>query len=1186
MNRMRYFIFILPLILAACQTTGNRDTIANLRGTKMEIKEEKLEDGLDKAMESYERFLQDTLDSSFTPEALRRLADLKIEKEYGTLTETDPDNIREQAALLTAPEPMTRVTVEKAAESDDRPDRSQASEESEADFEKRATRNQQAVAPVEASEEPLEAAGDLEKAGPLEAIALYKKLLEEYPLYDRNDQVLYQMSRAYEELGRIDEAMDVMDRLRREYPGSRYIDEVQFRRAEYFFSHKKYLDAEDAYSTIAKIGIGSSYYELALYKLGWTFYKQELYEEALHKFIALLDHKVSIGYDFEQTEDEAEQKRMQDTFRVISLSFSNLGGADSVVEYFARYGQRSYEDSIYSQLAEFYFDKRRYADASETYNAFVERNPFHKASPGFHMRVIEIHAAGGFPSLVLESKKAFATNYGLNAEYWKHFESDSRPEVIGWLKTNLTDLANHYHACYQDPNQAVDKPVNFGEAFHWYREFLSSFPTDAESPVVNYRLADLLMENQSFGQAAVEYEKTAYGYPADENSSKAGYAAVYAYRQELAAAAPEDSDTVKREAVRSSLKFVDTFPEHEKAAIVLRAAADDLYVMEEYDQALAAATKLLTTFPNADTETVRAAWLVSGHSSYELGQYSRAEVAYLKVLDLLPADDETREDLADNLAASIYKQGEQANAAQDYRAAADHFLRVGRMAPTSKIRPNAEYDGAMALIQLKEWGSVAKVLTGFRNTFPEHELQPEVTQKLAYVYKEDGKLSMAAGEYERIERESQDDEVRGEALQIAAELYAQDGDSDRALEVYRRYVEYFPQPAELNVETRNNIADILKAKNDRDAYFEELKQIIAIDSDAGDERTPRMHYLAAKAALVLVQATYDRFTAVKLVEPIEVNLRKKQDLMKAATQEFGDLTAYEFDETTAAATFYIAEIYAHFSNALMTSERPEGLSALELEQYELAIEEQAYPFEEQAIGVHESNFELISRGIYNEWVKKSVERLAEFVPARYDKPEAAGTVMASLETYEYAIAGPAPVPPPDEDTFAKEDSSIEEPDRGEEPEADGSADFEELLPVEQPEPVAVVVEESQAVAPDPVEKQEALDVVDPENPTMIVQQESEVETVEVSRFEETSPAEEPEAVEDTASESPETDEKSEAVENVVGEEIPVTQVPAEEPTGIENVDAEVSSPAEEPEVVEDTASETPAPDEQPESATK
>jgi len=524
-------------MLFACSSISSKDTIAELRTRHIEIKEEKIEGGIEKAMVRYQRFLEETPDSALTPEAIRRLADLKIEKEYGTITEGSGSAGPAAAAERSA---LPEVASAAGTLSDQAPERGPVHDESDADFEKRATLSQPIDSMAAAGDRPVEGFDDLERKGAREAIGLYKKLLKNYPGYERNDQVLYQMSRAYEELGQVKEAMAVMDRIVRDYPGSRYIDEVQFRRAEYFFVHKRYLDAEDAYESIVQRGVGSSYYELALYKLGWTFYKQELYENALHRFIALLDYKVSEGYDFEQTKDEQERKRADDTFRVISLSFSVLGGADYVVEYFSDHGKRSYEDIVYSNLGEFYFDKRRYADAAATYNAFVDRNPFHKAAPNFHMRVIEIQAAGGFPSLVLESKKKFATTYGLKAEYWNYFEPGDRPDVLGFLKTNLTDLANHYHACYQDKRQAEDKPANFEEALHWYREFLASFPMEIESPVINYQLADLLLENRSLGAAAVEFEKTAYEYPLHEKSSLAGYAAVSAYREQLVAAAPED----------------------------------------------------------------------------------------------------------------------------------------------------------------------------------------------------------------------------------------------------------------------------------------------------------------------------------------------------------------------------------------------------------------------------------------------------------------------------------------------------------------------------------------------------------------------------------------------------------------------------------------------------------------------
>ena len=71
MNRMGRLICALPVLLMACQSVGNRDTIARLRHVQIEIKEEKLEGGLEKAMQSYQRFLEETPESALTPEAIR-----------------------------------------------------------------------------------------------------------------------------------------------------------------------------------------------------------------------------------------------------------------------------------------------------------------------------------------------------------------------------------------------------------------------------------------------------------------------------------------------------------------------------------------------------------------------------------------------------------------------------------------------------------------------------------------------------------------------------------------------------------------------------------------------------------------------------------------------------------------------------------------------------------------------------------------------------------------------------------------------------------------------------------------------------------------------------------------------------------------------------------------------------------
>jgi TolA-binding protein len=987
--------------IAACASNPDKQTLAKLDDVQPDVEEVAIGDSLDQAVQAYRRFLDETPDGEMTPEAMRRLADLEIEKQYGI---NGDGEIRE----LPAPR-QSGVRADagdglaSAAPDTGGPD---GLAESDEDFEARTTKEQgfSSASGAESLQLP-EGAEDPSVAGPMEAIRIYKKILAEYPSYERNDQVLYQMARAYDEVGQPDEAMAVMEDLIQRYGYSRYIDEVQFRRGEYLFTRRRFRAAEQAYQAIVDIGSSSSYYELALYKLGWALYKQEFYEEALHEFIALLDYKLSVGYDFDADHEGEDERRVADTYRVISLSFSNLGGPEVVNEYFSKYGSRSYEDRIYSNLGEFYLSKLRYNDAATVYNAFVELHPYHRVAPRFGMRVIDIYEQGGFPLLVVEAKKDFATKYGLQADYWDYFDPADSPDVLGYLKTNLTDLANYYHALYQDENLAEDKVANFNEAARWYREFLDSFPADEQSPSINYQLADLLFENEDYEEAATEYERAAYQYAPHEQASEAGYAAIYAYRKSLEVASAADELRLKNATVESSLKFAENFPDHEHAPVVLGAAADDLYEMKDFETAILAAHKLIDRYPGADRPLLRSAWAVLAHSSFELALYADAEQAYTRVLEFVPEDDEDRQALVDNLAASIYQQGEQASQSGDYQTAADHFLRIKDAAPTSEIRAAAEYDGASALIRLENWSRAADVLEDFRSSFPDDKLQPEATKELASVYRQAGQLDRSAGEYERVAAESDDPELRREALLQAGDLYEQAEDTDSALGVYVRYLSEFPRPLDVAQETRFKVAGMYKTKGDVTHYQDTLGEIVASDDAAGADRTDRSRYLAAQSALVLTEPLYERFAEIELTQPFEQSLSEKKKRMDAAMEAFEGLTEYEVGEVTAAATYYIGEIYFQFSQSLLNSERPADLKPDELAEYDSALEEQAYPFEEQAIDVHERNFELIAAGQYNEWVQRSLDRLGEMVPGRYAKHEISTGFLGSIDTYAYRSPG-------------------------------------------------------------------------------------------------------------------------------------------------------------------------------------
>ncbi|HJW45727.1 MAG TPA: tetratricopeptide repeat protein, partial [Lysobacter sp.] len=538
------------------------------------------------------------------------------------------------------------------------------------------------------------------------------------------------------------------------------------------------------------------------------------------------------------------------------------------------------------------------------------------------------------------------------------------------------------------------------------------------APAANYQFADLLRENGDFRGAAAQYERTAYEYPAHEKAAAAGYAAIFAHRENLKVAAASEQgaseqERAKRATVASSLRFADTFPQHEQAPIVLVAAAQDLYDLKDYAAARDAGRKLLEKFPSVTKELQRTAWTVVAHSSFELAEFPVAEQAYVQVLVATPANDESRPQLIENLAASIYKQGEAANTAGDYRTAANHFQRIKQAAPTSKIRAGAQYDAGAALMRLQDWKGAAQVLDEFRRDNPNHELVKDATKQIANAFQQAGELGSAAGEYERVANESAEPALRAEALLLAGKLHEDAKDLDRALAVYTRYVSEFPKPAGDVVETRQRMAEIYKARGDDARYRTELQNVVQADAKAGPERNSRTRTLAGRASLVLTEPLYTRFASIELKQPFEKSMAAKQKAMSEAIKSFNALVPYEVPDVTAAATFYMAEVYANFSRSLNESQRPTGLKDGDLQEYNDQLDEMAFPFEEKAIGLHEKNMELMEAGVHSPWIEKSLGRLAQLVPARYARPEASTGFLGQADRYEYIqpatkVAGATP----------------------------------------------------------------------------------------------------------------------------------------------------------------------------------
>jgi len=843
------------------------------------------------------------------------------------------------------------------------------------------------------------------------AIRQYRDYLKTYPNDPGNDRVLYQLARAQEQGGALEESLKTLDLLVAQYPKTSYFDEVEFRRGEILFTLRQYAKAEAAYTLVLGSGGGGDnpYRERSLYMQGWSKFKQGNLEEALSSFFGVLDSKI-VGIrddDLAKTDklSRADKELVDDTLRVIGISLANLKGADSIPPYITSDARRSYEFRVYQQLGQLYIKQERPKDAADTYAGFARLNPLDEQAPAMQAQVIAIDQEAGFDQLALSAKKDYVAQYGLDGGFRK-----ANPE--GWekaqplVKAALAELAQRYHASAQKTKSKDD----YVEAAKWYRAWLAEFGSDPQAAENNFLLAEVLYESGQFSASAVEYEKTAYEYPTHPHAADAGYSALLAHAAEQKGVAGDALTPLQRAGVDSELRFAAAFPNDSRTPAVLTNAADTLFKLHDNDHAASVAEQVLALNPPATAAQRRVAWTLVAHTAFEAGKFDKAEKAYGEVLALVPANDPARGELTERLAASIYKQGEQARTAGDNKAAAANFARVAVAAPGSAIRVNAEYDAAAALIALKDWPGAARALEAFRQRYPNHALQGDVTANLALAYSEQQQWAPAAAQYERIAlapATTAEAQTRARAaLWQAATLYeraaASDPDSVKAgkprpadaaanraaaAKDYERYLKQYPSPLEPAVEARYRLAQLAHVDGNAAAEAAQMHAIFVADQNGAAARTDRTRTLGALGALADARPAFEAYQKVALVEPLAKNLKIKKAKMEDALKAYAVASDYGVAEVTTAATYDVANVYQDFAKALTTSQRPKKLSKLELEQYNEMLEEQADPYVLKAIELHGINAHRTTQGLYDEWVRKSFDALKTLQPARYNKTE-------------------------------------------------------------------------------------------------------------------------------------------------------------------------------------------------------
>jgi len=840
----------------------------------------------------------------------------------------------------------------------------------------------------------------------VEAIKSYREVLDKYPNSPDNAEVLYQLAKAYDMEGRQDEALKMLERLTSRHPGYPNIAEAYFRMGDIYFSLQKYKQAEQAYTSVTNLKL-DKFNINAHYMLGWTYYKQYRFRKSLSAFAYVLNNSLNNASDLD-TLPKGKKAMVEDALHSISLAFDKEGGPE-VIASIPEVAKKRYAWMLYKGLGDYYLGKELFEQSAEAYRLYVTKHPKSHRAPVLHQKLVDTYMQGKFIKQALREKENYVAAYGVYSSFPGN-KNGIRKDIEPVIKKYLQELAENHRADGKDLIASLEKTgpgkvlpknrarvkkdglVSLDKAAKFYQQYIDTFPTDSQIDQMRFKKAESLFDAGLFEQAIKDFELVAYqpvGTSAKKEASGAGYAAMICYEKVIASLknGSNEQKSWQAKAVESMLRFAGKFDKHEKSPQVLTNAAEYMFSLNQYQRAIDTTSKLIAGNKALDRNLKKTAYGIMGVSYFKLERYKEAEVNYLAQRSLVPAKSEEYVTITENLATSIYKNSQKIEASGDKAAAAKEFLRIKKLAPDSKARPNAQYDAVALLTELEMWTSVIPEVIELQAKYPKHKMAVEFPRTLAFAYEKSGQWLKSANAYMVVHEKDPDSNKRREALFHSAHMQEKNKNYTEAAKLFKRYAYAYEKPFDMRMEARYHAAINYGHLNEIDKQQYWLRRIIDGDKKAGSRRTDRSKWLSAWANMEYGKYFEQEFRKSRLWLPLNKSLPKKQEFFQWAIQRYQSAAGYGHLEFVTESSYKIGILYQVFAKELRTSRIPGGLSQDDRVLYKQIIEEQAAPLDEIAYEAHLANVSRVWEGDYNPWIVKSFDEMKKLHPARFDKRE-------------------------------------------------------------------------------------------------------------------------------------------------------------------------------------------------------
>ncbi|MBM4352633.1 MAG: tetratricopeptide repeat protein [Deltaproteobacteria bacterium] len=234
-------------------------------------------------------------------------------------------------------------------------------------------------------------------------LTYYEKILVEHPKYVRIEEVLFFVGRNGVETGKalgddklVEKSVKYLNKLDEMFPKSQFLPKAYLLAAEYFFAKNNLFEALKYYKKLVDNHKDAPMYLYALYKLGWTYYNYQQYDNTLLCFQEVIQKLREAGRE----QDTLRNMTLKDY--VITLSEAGLGWTSGRDFLFQEIGQDK-AHAVLHDLADMLAQRGFYDDAVGIYTYFINLDVNSADAVDYWNRILRIYRFN-FPFDEVEKK--------------------------------------------------------------------------------------------------------------------------------------------------------------------------------------------------------------------------------------------------------------------------------------------------------------------------------------------------------------------------------------------------------------------------------------------------------------------------------------------------------------------------------------------------------------------------------------------------------------------------------------------------------------------------------------------------------------------------------------------------------------------------------------------------------------